>query len=128
MKDNVLDELTHKQKISIDLLIDEARRFCEIMTSQGHDELVGVTDGKRIGTYIESKFKDVLDKKYEIEIGSAAKGIDFPESDINVDVKTTFITQPQSSCPFRNARQKIFGLDITFFFLFMKKMIMKKLT
>jgi len=40
--------------------------------------------------------------------GSSAKGIDFPELD--VDIKVTSIEQPQSSCPFKSARQKIYGL------------------
>jgi hypothetical protein len=40
--------------------------------------------------------------------GSSAKGIDFPNLD--VDLKVTSIRQPQSSCPFKSARQKIFGL------------------
>jgi hypothetical protein len=29
---------------------------------------------------------------------------------LNVDLKVTSIRQPQSSCPFRSARQKVFGL------------------
>lgn len=33
-----------------------------------------------------------------------------PSGDINTDVKVTSVKQPQSSCPFRNARQKIYGL------------------
>jgi hypothetical protein len=40
--------------------------------------------------------------------GSSAKGIDFPE--LEVDIKVTSIRQPQSSCPFKSARQKIYGL------------------
>jgi hypothetical protein len=40
--------------------------------------------------------------------GSSAKGIDFPE--LGVDMKVTSIRQPQSSCPFKSAKQKIFGL------------------
>ena len=40
--------------------------------------------------------------------GSSAKGIDFPGLD--VDIKVTSIRQPQSACPFRRARQKIYGL------------------
>lgn len=40
--------------------------------------------------------------------GSSARGIDFP--DLNVDIKVTSVRQPQSSCPFKSARQKIFGL------------------
>ena len=33
-----------------------------------------------------------------------------PGLDIQTDIKVTSIIQPQSSCPFKNARQKIFGL------------------
>ena len=40
--------------------------------------------------------------------GNAASGIDFP--DLNVDLKATSISQPQSSCPFRDASQKVYGL------------------
>lgn len=47
---------------------------------------------------------------YEISIGSLAKGIDLPSADIMTDIKVTSNKQPQSSCPFRDAKQKIFGL------------------
>jgi hypothetical protein len=40
--------------------------------------------------------------------GSSAKGIDFPK--LGVDIKVTSFRQPQSSCPFKSARQKIYGL------------------
>ena len=40
--------------------------------------------------------------------GSSAKGIDFPN--LMVDMKVTSMKQPQSSCPYESARQKIFGL------------------
>jgi len=40
--------------------------------------------------------------------GSSASGIDFPE--LEVDIKVTSTRQPQSSCPFKSARQKIYGL------------------
>ena len=43
-----------------------------------------------------------------MKIGSSAKGIDLPSVDI--DIKVTSIKQPQSSCPFKDAKQKIFGL------------------
>ena len=39
---------------------------------------------------------------------NSASGIDFPSLD--VDMKVTSVTQPQSSCPFKSPRQKIFGL------------------
>lgn len=71
-------------------------------------EMYGVTDGKAIGTFIEHKFREYLADKYEFKIGNSAKGIDFP--DLGVDIKVTSIKQPQSSCPYRSARQKIYGL------------------
>lgn len=70
--------------------------------------LFGVTDGKAVGTYLEHKFQAYLHDKYTYAEGSSAKGIDFPE--LLVDIKVTSIKQPQSSCPFKSARQKIFGL------------------
>jgi len=36
--------------------------------------------------------------------------IDLPSVDIFTDIKVTSIKQPQSSCPFKDAKQKIFGL------------------
>ena len=70
--------------------------------------LYGITDGKAVGTYLEQKFRFYLKERYEFLAGNSASGIDFPE--LLVDVKVTSIKQPQSSCPFKSARQKIFGL------------------
>ncbi|WP_198956315.1 hypothetical protein [Archangium sp. Cb G35] len=67
-----------------------------------------MTDGKAVGTHVEKAFKAYLSKKYLFQEGNSAKGIDFPELDI--DVKVTSVDQPQSSSPFKSARQKIFGL------------------
>jgi hypothetical protein len=72
--------------------------------------LFGVTDGKAVGTYVEHKFKSRLLLKYDVLTGNSARGIDFPSEEINTDVKVTSIKQPQSSCPFKTAEQKIFGL------------------
>lgn len=99
-----------KTALTINELIEAARRFCEIESHENHVELIGVTDGKAVGTYVEHKFQQFLQSQYAVEIGSSAKGIDLPGVDIQTDIKVTSITQPQSSCPFRNARQKIFGL------------------
>lgn len=77
-------------------------------SSHSEPALWGVTDGKAIGTYVEHKFRAYLDETYLYEKGSSASGIDFPG--LNVDMKVTRVTQPQSSCPFKSARQKIYGL------------------
>lgn len=99
-----------KQELTLENLIYEAKVFCEITSKENHTSLIGVTDGKAVGTYVEHKFQNYLSEKYNLTIGSSAKGIDLPDENIMTDIKVTSITQPQSSCPFRNARQKIFGL------------------
>jgi hypothetical protein len=97
-----------KPVLTVELLCSEARRFAEIESKSVEPALFGVTDGKAVGTYLEHKFQRYLRKKYVYESGSSAKGIDFPQ--LEVDIKVTSITQPQSSCPFSSARQKIYGL------------------
>lgn len=99
-----------KSVLTIDELIESARLFCEIASRENHVELIGITDGKAVGTYVEHKFQRFLQSRYIAEIGSSAIGIDLPGAEIQTDIKVTSITQPQSSCPFENARQKIFGL------------------
>lgn len=95
-------------QLTIDVLIDEARIFSQMISSQEHPDLIGVTDGKAVGTYVEHMFQNHLSRKYEMTVGSSASGIDLPS--VNTDIKTTSYVRPQSSCPFKSARQKIFGL------------------
>src|SRR5437660_8890500 len=97
-----------KPKLTIELLCQEAAAFAEVESSYPEPTLYGVTDGKAIGTYLEHKFRAHLEVKYNFAPCNSASGIDCP--DLKVDMKVTAITQPQSSCPFKSARQKIFGL------------------
>jgi hypothetical protein len=97
-----------KTKLTVPLLCEEARSFAEVESTYPEPTLYGVTDGKAIGTYLEHKFRAHLDVNYALAPCSSAAGIGFP--DLPVDMKVTAITQPQSSCPFRSARQKVFGL------------------
>ncbi|MBQ7680985.1 MAG: restriction endonuclease [Oscillibacter sp.] len=95
-----------KPDLTIERLIQSARIFCEEESRRNHV----VTDGKTVGTYVEHAFREFLQSRYCFEAGNSAKGIDLPGAEILTDIKVTSLTQPQSSCPFRNARQKIFGL------------------
>jgi len=97
-----------KSKLTVKNLRAEAKAFSEIESKYEEPSLYGVTDGKAVGTYLEQKFRMYLDARYDFEKGNSAKGIDFPE--LGVDMKVTSIRQPQSSCPFKSAKQKIFGL------------------
>jgi hypothetical protein len=97
-----------KPTLTIEDLCAEAAKFAEIESLYDEPALYGVTDGKAIGTYLEHKFTAYLAEKYNSQQGNSASGIDIPA--LEVDIKVTSIKQPQSSCPFRSATQKIFGL------------------
>ena len=94
--------------LTIETLCLEAAKFSAFESQHLEPSLYGVTDGKAVGTYLEQKFKNYLAQNYEFVLGSSASGIDFPG--LLVDMKVTSIRQPQSSCPFKSARQKIYGL------------------
>lgn len=94
--------------LTVSLLQKEARKFAIAESKHAEPSLFGITDGKAVGTYLEHKFQTELLRRYAYPKGSSAKGIDFPGLD--VDIKVTSIRQPQSSCPFKSARQKIYGL------------------
>ena len=97
-----------KPLLTIENLCIEAAKFAEIESLYDEPILYGVTDGKAIGTYLEHKFTAYLAENYSFPQGNSASGIDLPA--LEVDIKVTSIKQPQSSCPFRSATQKIFGL------------------
>ena len=97
-----------KKKLTIPALIDCAKGFCSEESGVFRPELFGVTDGKAVGTFVEHLFKSYLSERYELQIGNSAAGLDLPS--VNTDIKVTSIRQPQSSCPYRDSRQKIYGL------------------
>jgi len=90
------------------LLQKEARFFAQAESKHDEPSFYGIDNGKTVGTYLEHKFQKYLHTKYNYIEGSSAKGIDFPE--LQVDMKVTSIKQPQSSCPFESAKQKLYGL------------------
>ena len=97
-----------KQNLTVDILQDEASKFAEMESLHDEPSLYGVTDGKAVGTYLEHKFTAYLSDTYNYEEGNSASGIDIPG--LGVDIKVTSIKQPQSSCPFKSASQKVYGL------------------
>lgn len=95
--------------LTTDALKTEAKEFCETQSGVYRPELFGVTDGKAIGTFVEHLFKEFLSaRKYDMSMGNSAVGLDLPS--VNTDIKVTSLKQPQSSCPFKDSKQKIFGL------------------
>jgi len=87
-------------------LIQAARKFCA--RNHTYADLFGVTDGKAVGTFIEHWFQREIESNFAVEIGNSASGLDLPA--LETDIKVTSIRQPQSSCPFKSARQKVYGL------------------
>lgn len=108
-------------RLTLDTLIKEAENFTEHESHITHPELLGVSDGKAIGTYIEHKFKNYLKSKYKFNLGSSAKGIDFPDIHLNTDLKVTSAKRPQSSSPFKSIEQKIYGLGHNLLLVVYKK-------
>lgn len=97
-----------KKKLSVRNLISCAKAFCTQESTINRAELYGITDGKAIGTFVEHAFQKYLEERYDTEIGSSANGLDLPS--IQTDIKVTSIRQPQSSCPYKDSKQKIYGL------------------
>jgi len=97
-----------KSELTIEILKKEASKFAEIESEYDEPSLYGVTDGKAVGTYLEHKFTAYLASNYQYAPGNSASGIDIPG--LGVDIKVTSIKQPQSSCPFKSASQKVYGL------------------
>lgn len=94
--------------LTLGTLAEAALAYVSRLSSAGIPALYGVTDGKAVGTFVEAGFNVFITESYVHTPGNAARGIDFP--DLNVDLKVTSITQPQSSSPFRDATQKVYGL------------------
>jgi hypothetical protein len=84
--------------LTVQALRDAAYAFAAEVSGQPEPTLFGVTDGKAVGTHLELKFREYLTRRFDLVGGNA------------VDVKTTSVRQPQSSCPFASARQKVYGL------------------
>src|SRR5947207_4745967 len=106
--------------LTVELFQQEAAAFARAESTWPEPSLFGVTDGKVVGTYLEQKFQAYLQTKYEYARGNSATGIDFPG--LEVDIKVTSIRQPQSSCPFKSASQKIYGLGYSLLvFVYEKK-------
>ena len=108
-----------KSELTIDGLIECAKEFCIKESGVWRDELYGITDGKAVGTLVEHLFKDYLSERYNLAVGNSANGLDLPS--VNTDIKVTSVKQPQSSCPYKDSKQKIYGLGYNLIIFVYKK-------
>ena len=51
------------KQMDISDLKAEAKIFCEFMKQENHTSLIGITDGKAVGTYIEHRFQKYYDEQ-----------------------------------------------------------------
>lgn len=100
--------MTALPTMTLDLFHRAATEFADSLANQPFPHLYGATDGKAVGTAVEARFKIYLQERFNLQVGNAANGLDFPS--LNLDLKVTSARQPQSSSPFRAATQKIYGL------------------
>jgi hypothetical protein len=100
--------MTSLPLLTLELFHEAATAFAEELSEWPLPHLFGATDGKAVGTAVEAMFKAHLVERYDLQVGNAANGLDFPS--LNTDLKVTSLRQPQSSCPFSAATQKIYGL------------------
>lgn len=107
------------KKLNTKELIKSAEIFCNQESGRYRKELFGVTDGKAVGTFVEQLFQEYLANHYEMKVGSSANGLDLPS--VDTDIKVTSIKQPQSSCPFKDSKQKIYGLGYNLIIFVYKK-------
>lgn len=94
--------------MTIDAFRKAATEYANSLAQTPFPDLYGRSDGKRVGTAVEKTFTAFLAERFELEPGNAANGLDFPS--LNLDLKVTSSKQPQSSSPYRESAQKIYGL------------------
>ncbi len=67
---------TAKPVITIADLFAEAKAFAQSESAHDEPTLYGVTDGKKVGTYLEHKLRSYLYARYTLDVGNSASGID----------------------------------------------------
>lgn len=108
-----------KDKLTIERLCSSAEAFCQTESGIFYPEIYGTTDDKAIGTFVEHKFQNYLAERYDFTSGSSAYGLDLPS--VKTNIKVTSLVQPQSSCPYKDSRQKIYGLGYNLIVLVYQK-------
>lgn len=96
-------------ELTIDILIEEAKAFSQMLSAQNHSSLIGVTDGKAVGTYVEHLFQNHLSRKYTMTVGSSASGIDLPSVNTYKDDK---LCPTAKQLPFQIRSSKNFWIRI----------------
>jgi hypothetical protein len=79
------------------------------LTHELNSALRGQAITKTSITEIERRFHDHLERRFQPDRGSSARGTDLPR--LGYDIKVTSTRKPQSSAPYNDPSEKIFGLQ-----------------
>ena len=113
-----------KSELTLDALCSAAKAYAEKQTTLDDKKLYGVTDGKAVGTFLEGNFVEFLLGRFTFATGNAARGIDLPE--LEVDIKTTSIRQPQYHRLSLHLDRKSMALGTRCSYSYMKRRIEQK--
>lgn len=97
-----------KQALTIERMAASAKAFCAQYGGVPQETLYGVTDGKAAGTFAGRLFEDCLSQRHDMASGNSAGGLGLPSA--NTGIEAASPAQPQSGCPCRDGKQKIYGL------------------
>jgi hypothetical protein len=61
-----------KQPLTIERLHMAATDFCVAESQIGFSELIGITDGKAVGTFVELRLKNYLSNRFDVILGNSA--------------------------------------------------------
>lgn len=57
----------------------EAKIFCEFMKKENHSSLIGVTDGKAVGTYVDTDFKTIFPVNMKLRLEAVPRELIYQE-------------------------------------------------
>lgn len=97
-----------EQALTIGRMAASAKAFCAQYGGVPRETLYGVTDGKAAGTFAGRLFEDYLSQRHDMASGNSAGGLGLPSA--STGIKAAPPVRPQSGCPYRDGKQKKYGL------------------
>jgi hypothetical protein len=76
-----------KEPLTLEKLYTAAKEFCIKASTLEYPELVGVTDGKAVGTFVEHRLNHYLSNRWSLEIGNSASVVRFKQRQLAIKRK-----------------------------------------
>ncbi|MDR1329261.1 MAG: hypothetical protein LBK23_06640 [Oscillospiraceae bacterium] len=115
--------MSNKAPLTLEKLYIAAKEFCYTASQKDYPELIGITDGKAVGTFVEHRLKHYLSNRFLVKLGNSASGIDLPAPEINTDIKVIRIVSRNPLVRTKIHAKRFSGLVIICLCLFMKRKI-----